>query len=106
LCKTLKLDALVEVYSESDLETASRAGAKLIGINNRNLSSFDTDISHAVNLMSLIMPDQVPVAASGIQSKDDIHRITESGIHNFLIGESLVRAKNPLNFLKTLYHNE
>jgi len=105
LCRTLKLDTLVEVHSESDVETASWAGAKLIGINNRNLSSFDTDINHAAKMMSFIQPDQVPIAASGIKSKDDVNKMIENGIRNFLIGESLVRAKNPLEFLKTLLHN-
>ena len=105
LCNELKIDALVEVHSEDDIETATWAGAKLIGINNRNLSSFDTDINNAGRMVSLLKPNQIPVAASGIQSRDDINVISKFGISNFLIGESLVRAKNPLDFLKTLLNN-
>jgi indole-3-glycerol phosphate synthase len=102
LCRELQMDALVEVYSEKDIETAAWAGAKLIGINNRNLSSFETDIQTAARMKSLLDPHQVAIAASGIQTRNDIENIQSSGIWNFLIGESLVRAQNPQVFLKTL----
>lgn len=105
LCDELKIDALVEIYSEDDLEIASEAGAKLIGINNRNLSSFETNIENAIRLASLLSPNQIPVAASGIQNREDIVKIKSYGIRNFLVGESLVRAKNPLNFLKLLLND-
>jgi indole-3-glycerol phosphate synthase len=103
LCNELGLDALVEIHSESDIEKASLAGARLIGINNRNLKSFKTDIETAVRMKSLLDEDQVAVAASGIQSRKDIDMVIDSGIWNFLIGESLVRAKNPKEFLKFLH---
>lgn len=105
LCAELKIDAFVEVHSEDDLEIATWAGAKLIGINNRNLSSFDTNIENAVRMVSLLKQDQIPVAASGIQRKEDIQKNKDCGIRNFLIGESLVRAKNPLTFLQTLLNH-
>ncbi len=102
LCDELKLDALVEVNSEQDLETASDAGARLIGINNRNLSSFDTDIETAMRLSSLLNEDQIAVAASGITNRKDIEKNLSFGVFNFLIGESLVKADDPANFLKSL----
>jgi indole-3-glycerol phosphate synthase len=102
LCKELKLDALVEVHSEQDIEAAKFAGAKLVGINNRNLSSFETDIKNAVSMLSLLNSDQIPVAESGIRGKEDIEILRKAGIHNFLIGESLVRASDPQAFLKSL----
>ena len=102
LCRELNLDALVEIHSEKDLAAATWAGAKLIGINNRNLSSFETDIQTATRLVSLLEPDQIPVAASGIRNRQDIETNQSFGIHNFLIGESLVRANNPEAFLKEL----
>lgn len=102
LCNELGLDALVEIHSESDIEKASLAGARLIGINNRNLKSFKTDIETAVRMKSLLEEDQVAVAASGIQSRNDVDMMMDSGIWNFLIGESLVRAKNPKEFLESL----
>ncbi len=102
LSRELGLDALVEVNSEDDLETATRAGAELIGINNRNLSSFETDITTAMNIASLLAPQQVAVAASGIRGRKDIEKNSECGIYNFLIGESLVRAENPVEHLGRL----
>ena len=102
LCHALKLDALVEVHSESDVTSAIRSGAKLIGINNRNLQTFHTDIATSMQLVSRLTPDQIPVAASGIQNRQDIERLLASGIFNFLIGESLVKSKDPASFLKFL----
>jgi indole-3-glycerol phosphate synthase len=103
LCAELKMDALVEVHSEADVETAALAGARLIGINNRNLKSFETDIDIAVRMQSLLSNDQIAVAASGIQTRKDIDKIKESGIWNFLIGESLVRSAHPKIFLESLH---
>lgn len=102
LSNELKMDALVEIHSEDDLNAANYAGAKLIGINNRNLSSFDTDIGTAIALVSRFEKDQIAVAASGIQSADDIRRNQKAGIYNFLVGESLVRAENPQAMLESL----
>ena len=102
LCDELQMDALVEVHSEKDMEKATRAGAKLIGINNRNLRSFETDIHTSIRMNSLLEPHQVAVAASGIRSRKDIKKMNSSGIWNFLIGERLVRAKHPGAFLKSL----
>ncbi|MBT3311618.1 MAG: indole-3-glycerol phosphate synthase TrpC [Desulfobacterales bacterium] len=102
LIRELKMDALVEIHSEEDLEFAANAGARLVGINNRNLSSFETDISTSTRLVSMFEPGMIPVAASGISSKDDILKNLDAGIFNFLIGESLVRAENTKSFLKLL----
>ena len=102
LSSELKMDALVEIHSEDDLNAANYAGAKLIGINNRNLSSFDTDLGTAIALAALLEKDQIAVAASGIHSADDIRKNKNAGIYNFLIGESLVRAENPQTLLESL----
>jgi len=103
LCKELKMDALVEVHSEADIKKAGLAGARLIGINNRNLQSFETDIDIAIRMKSLLNNDQIAVAASGIRTRKDIEKIKDSEILNFLIGESLVRAKHPREFLESLH---
>jgi indole-3-glycerol phosphate synthase len=105
LCNLLGMDALVEVHSESDVAAATRSGAKLIGINNRNLQTFHTDIATSAQLVSRLAPDQIPVAASGIQNRQDIERLLTSRIFNFLIGESLVRSKDPAAFLSSLMVN-
>jgi indole-3-glycerol phosphate synthase len=102
LCNTLGMGALVEVHSESDTASAIRSGAKLIGINNRNLQTFHTDIATSTQLVSQLAPGQIPVAASGIQNRQDIDRLLKYGIYNFLIGESLVKSKNPAAFLMSL----
>jgi indole-3-glycerol phosphate synthase len=103
LCNELKMDALVEVHSEADIEKARLAGARLIGINNRNLRSFETDIETSIRMKSLLNNDQIAVAASGIRTRKDIVKIKDSNIWNFLIGESLVRAKHPREFLESLH---
>jgi len=103
LCNELEMDALVEVHSEADIEKAGMAGARLIGINNRNLQSFETDIGLAIRMKSLLNRDQIAVAASGIRTRKDIDKIKDSEIYNFLIGESLVRAKHPREFLESLH---
>ena len=102
LCRELSLDALVEIHAAAELETAAAAGARLIGINNRNLASFDTDIGHAISLARRLGPHQVPVAASGIGSRADIQKNLSVGIFNFLIGESLVKSPDPVALLKRL----
>jgi len=102
LAEELNLDALVEIHSMDDLQIAARTGAQLIGINNRNLRSFETNIETAISMVSALRPSQVPVAASGIRKPADIERNLESGIHNFLIGESLVRAPDPGAFIESL----
>ena len=104
LCEELNLDALVEVHSEKEIEAASQAGARLVGINNRNLRSFETNIETAARMVSFLEPHQIPIAESGIRSRSDIEALGNSGIHNFLIGESLVRASSPKDFLQSLIH--
>lgn len=102
LTHELGMDALVEIHSEADYAAAHDAGAKLIGINNRNLATFDTDLQTAVNLTGLLQTGEVPVAASGISSRKDIENNLANGIFTFLIGESLVRAEDRPGFLKEL----
>jgi indole-3-glycerol phosphate synthase len=102
LSRELKMDALVEVHTEADLDTVLSIDARLVGINNRNLASFETDIRTAAALTSRLRPSQIPVAASGIQSRADIELNLKAGIFNFLVGESLVRTNNPAPLLAAL----
>ncbi len=99
LCRQLELDTLVEIHSREDLEMARAVQAPLVGINNRNLSTFETDLNTAMDLGRHLDATQIPVAASGIEGPADIRRNLESGIHNFLIGETLVRADEPASAL-------
>jgi indole-3-glycerol phosphate synthase len=100
----LGMDALVEIHSAAEYDTAHQAGARLIGINNRNLATFDTDIQTAMRLSNLLHPPEVPVAASGIGSREDIENNLDGGVFNFLIGESLVRANDRPGFMRRLIH--
>jgi indole-3-glycerol phosphate synthase len=102
LSRALKVDALVEVHSEAEYDIASEAGALLIGVNNRDLDVFKTDINTSVRLAQKLMPGQIGVAESGIHSRGDILKIRDAGMFNFLIGESLVRADDTHGFMKDL----
>jgi indole-3-glycerol phosphate synthase len=102
LCREVRIDALVEVHSEAELDVATAAGAQLIGINNRDLTTFRTDLETSVRLAGRLAKGQVAVAESGIRTREDILRLMDAGIWNFLIGESLVRAPNPEAMLREL----
>jgi len=102
LAGTIGLDVLVEIHTDADLAIVRRSGARLIGINNRDLSSFQTDTRRAAGLVPHLAPDQIPVAASGIQGRADIEAGLAAGIHAFLIGEYLVRSENPVADLRKL----
>jgi indole-3-glycerol phosphate synthase len=98
----LGLDALVEIHSEEELDRAKAVSARLIGINNRNLKSFDTDIGHAMRLFAHLDVDQVGIAASGIATPKDVAANVRCGVYNFLIGERLVKSDDPTGFIKRL----
>ena len=102
LTHALGIDALVEIHGEADLEKIDGIGAKIIGINNRDLSSFNTNLDVAIKMAENLKEDQIVVAASGIFSYDDIKRYPQEKIHSFLVGESIVRAENRVEFLKSL----
>lgn len=102
LCRDLGMDALVEIHTAEDVRIVADAGARLVGINNRNLSTFETDIGVAMDLASRLAPGQVPVAASGIAGPADVRRNLAAGIHNFLVGESIVRSTDPVRFITAL----
>lgn len=104
LTRELRMEALVEIHSPEDLGACHAAGARLIGINNRNLATFDTSLQTALSMVDRLQAGQVPVAASGIGSRQDIEKNLRAGIFNFLIGESLVRAWDRVAFLNELIH--
>ncbi len=94
LAKDLSLDVLVEVSDEYELDTALMSGAEIIGINNRDLTTFKTDISKTINLAKRIAPGKIVVAESGIQKRQDIEMLIHRGINSFLIGEALVTSED------------
>lgn len=94
LAKELSLDVLLEVHDEGELETALETECPLIGINNRNLRTFEVDIATSERLCQLIPPGRLVVAESGITRRDEIERLAKNGVHAFLIGESLMREED------------
>jgi indole-3-glycerol phosphate synthase len=96
------LDVLCEVHNEEELQRAGDTGCALIGVNNRNLQTFQVDLHTAFRLADLIPKNAFPVAESGIRSGTDIAALRAAGYQAFLIGESLMRAKSPGEALKAL----
>jgi indole-3-glycerol phosphate synthase len=94
LTEKLGLAPLVEVHTREELDKALAAGADIIGINNRDLKTFSTDIKTTLELAPAIPRDKTVVTESGIASRGDIEQLMEAGIHCFLVGEALMRAED------------
>ncbi len=102
LAAELGLDALTEVHDEAEVETALAAGARLIGVNNRNLRTFDVDMTTTFRLQERV-PAEIPlVSESGIRDEADMRRLAEAGVTAALIGETLMRAADPAEALARL----
>lgn len=91
IARELTLDVLLEVHDEAELATALETGCRLIGINNRNLRTFEVDLATTERLCALMPPERFPVAESGVHTRDDVLRLRAAGARAFLIGESLMR---------------
>jgi indole-3-glycerol phosphate synthase len=98
----LSLDSLIEVHTEGELRAAVEAGADLVGINNRDLKTFEVDLATTEKLAPLIPHGTLAVCESGIEGLEQIQRVEKLGIHVFLIGEALMRAPQPGAKLKEL----
>jgi indole-3-glycerol phosphate synthase len=94
LASELGLSALVEVHDEEDLGKAIAGGARLVGINNRDLETFRTDLEVSMRLARRVPKGITVVSESGIDGRPDIERLMEAGIHAFLVGESLMREQD------------
>ena len=103
LAAELDLDVLCEVHDEEELERAMAVPVPLIGVNNRNLRSFETSLETSLALQDLIEYDRVLVAESGIHTPEDVVRLREGGIQAFLVGEAFMRAENPGSELRRLF---
>jgi indole-3-glycerol phosphate synthase len=96
------IDALVEVHDEAELHTALMAGATLIGVNHRNLRTFEIDMSLTERIAKRLPAEVVLVAESGIRTAADVRRMADAGAHAVLVGEQLMRAPSPGAALKEL----
>ncbi len=102
LTHSLGMNAIVEVHDEREVDVALGAGSRIIGINNRNLKTFDVDLDISVRLSKRIPKEKIVIAESGVKAYNDIRKLREVGIHVFLIGETLMKACDPSEELKNL----
>ena len=101
-CSDFGIDALVEVHDEGELSEALQAGASIVGVNNRDLKSFDVSIETGMRLGEHIPDGVLFVAESGIHQKSDVVRLGDAGADAFLVGEKLIRSEHPGAALKEL----
>jgi indole-3-glycerol phosphate synthase len=92
LSRKLHMSCLVETHNEAEVETALKSEAKIIGINNRDLTNFSVDIANTERLRPLIPPDRIVVSESGIKERKDIERLKQLSINAVIVGESLMSA--------------
>lgn len=106
LCDELGLSALVEAHTKEELDMALTAGARLIGVNNRNLKTFEVDLENSIRLRSYV-PAEIPfVAESGIKTAEDIKRLKAAGVNAVLIGETLMKSPDKAAALAQLKGKE
>ena len=101
----LDLSVLVEVHSQEELEVALKMQTPLLGINNRNLKTFDVSLETSLSLKKNISEDRIVVTESGIFSKQDVMLMSDAGIKTFLVGESFMREEDPGSALQNLFYN-
>lgn len=98
----LGMNALLEVHTEAELERALSLGARLVGVNNRNLQTFEVDFDNTARLRRLIPEGIVTVGESGIRTADDVRRMGDIGVDAILVGETLVRSKDVYQTTRSL----
>ena len=95
LSRQLGMDVLVEAHDGGEVERALKTPAPLIGINNRDLHTFQTSLETTLSLREKVPPDRILVTESGIRTRDDVKRLRDAGVHAFLVGETFMRAEDP-----------
>ena len=101
--QTLGMDVLVEVHDRDELERALKLDLELVGINNRDLRTFDTSLDTTIDLLELVPGDCLVVTESGIHTRDDIALMREHNVHAFLVGEAFMRVPDPGQGLQQLF---
>ena len=102
ICDMLGFSALVEVHDEKEIETALQSGARIIGVNNRNLKDFSVDTDNSRKLRELVPNDVIFVSESGVKTPEDVQKLRNIGADAVLIGETLMRAENKRDMLAKL----
>jgi len=100
--ESIGMDALIEAHDEAETENALQAGAKIVGVNNRNLKDFTVDTGNSIRLRKLVPPEIIFVSESGIKTADDTARLARAGVNAVLIGETLMRAQSVAKALEEL----
>ena len=103
LANDIGLDVLVEVHDKNELERALALPITLVGINNRNLRTFETSLQTTIDLLDAIPEDKIVVTESGIHTPDDVALMRQHQVNTFLVGEAFMRAEEPGEKLKTLF---
>ena len=99
ICDTLGLSALVEVHDQKEIETALQSGARIIGVNNRNLKDFSVDTDNSRKLRELVPNEMIFVSESGVKTPEDVQKLRNIGANAVLVGETLMRAENKREML-------
>ena len=103
LAHQMQMDVLMEVHDATELERALATGARLIGINNRNLRTFETSLSTTLDMLGRIPGDRIVVTESGIHTREDVQLMRDHNVHTFLVGEAFMRADDPGEKLAELF---
>jgi indole-3-glycerol phosphate synthase len=102
VARKLNLDALAEVHSRAEMDRAVEAGANIIGVNNRDLTTFEVDLNTSFELAAMAPRDEILVSESGLSRGSDIRRLKQAGFSAFLVGEHFMRAEDPGRALRKL----
>jgi len=103
IARSLDMDVLVEVHDARELERALKLKTELIGINNRNLKTFEVSLDTTLTLQREVPAGRIVVCESGIHTRDDVLRMGAAGVNAFLVGEAFMRAKDPGEALAALF---
>jgi indole-3-glycerol phosphate synthase len=106
LAHELGMDVLMEVHDEREMQRALKTGARLIGINNRNLRTFDTSLDTTLSMLDMVNDSHILVTESGIHTKADVQLMRDNNVHAFLVGEAFMRADNPGEKLAELFSQD
>ena len=103
LAHKLDMDVLMEVHDREEMQIAIDSGARLIGINNRNLRTFETRLDTTLDMLDMVPEDRILVTESGIHAAEDVQLMRDNGVHSFLVGEAFMRATDPGKMLASLF---